>query len=119
MTGYLRDCCVEVLLPDDVTADLVLWDGDVDPFTGEEVMWPQPLVYWSNGTISRGECGIDKRTPEERVADEQEAAEIDEWFDRVADAAAAGALNARSHPQQPVDNPVDDSNPRQPERTQP
>jgi hypothetical protein len=52
MTYALEDCCVYVVL--DADKELVLEEGDVDPFSGEEVGWPAPRIYWSNGTITEG-----------------------------------------------------------------
>lgn len=55
MAAYLSDCCLEVVVPDDVAPVLRIEDGEVDPFTGEEVGWPAPVIYWSNGTITAGD----------------------------------------------------------------
>lgn len=54
MVYGLDDCCLHVTLPDGVEPALVLWSDDVDPFTGDEIGWPEPRVYWSNGTITEG-----------------------------------------------------------------
>lgn len=48
------DCCLEVCIPPDAVPALTLNEDDVDPFTGETIMWPSPRVYWSNGTITDG-----------------------------------------------------------------
>lgn len=51
-TFVIDDCCVQVHIAAEPV--LVLAGGDVDPFTGEEVGWPFPVVYWSNGTVTAG-----------------------------------------------------------------
>lgn len=33
---------------------LVLGDGETDPLTGEEILWPYPRTYWSNGVVTDG-----------------------------------------------------------------
>lgn len=50
----LDDCCLEVLLPPGTVPLLTLGADEVDPFTGEEIAWPLPRVYWSNGVITDG-----------------------------------------------------------------
>lgn len=52
MNVLIADCCVDVCM--DAEPLLEVAQGDVDPFTGEEVVWPAPRVYWSNGAITDG-----------------------------------------------------------------
>lgn len=52
---YFKDCCLEVLLPADAVAELVIDEDEIDPFTGDVCGWPAPIVYWSNGTITLGQ----------------------------------------------------------------
>lgn len=56
MAGYLEDCCLAVIV--DAVPVMRLEDGDFDPFTGEEVGWPSPVIYWSNGTITAGSVEV-------------------------------------------------------------
>lgn len=60
MIKYLADCCLEVIF--DAEPDLILETGDTDPFTGEEISWPNPRVYWSNGAITDGTWTTDGAT---------------------------------------------------------
>lgn len=52
MKVQLTDCCLTVVF--DAEPELVVETGDVDPLTGEEVGWPGPRVYWSNGLVTDG-----------------------------------------------------------------
>jgi len=52
MTKSLADCCLKVIF--DADPELILEAGDIDPFTGEEIGWPNPRVYWSNGVVTDG-----------------------------------------------------------------
>lgn len=51
-TVTLEDCCITVTM--DAYPLLTLDAGDTDPFTGQEIGWPAPRVYWSNGVITDG-----------------------------------------------------------------
>lgn len=58
-TYSVEDCCCATAIT--CEPELILWDGDIDPFTGTEIGWPQPRVYWRNGTITDGWVdGLDK-----------------------------------------------------------
>lgn len=57
----LADCCLEVAF--DAEPELVLQSGDTDPFTGAEVGWPYPVVYWSNGAVTAGSYAQSEETP--------------------------------------------------------
>lgn len=46
------DCCLTMAFR--ATPVLTVDDGEVDPFTGEEVGWPFPRIYWSNGVVTDG-----------------------------------------------------------------
>lgn len=50
----LDDCCLTVCLPPGVAPTLTLGADEIDPFTGEEIGWPLPRIYWSNGVITDG-----------------------------------------------------------------
>lgn len=52
LNNHARDCCLEVAV--DAEPVLVIQDGELDPFTDDEVGWPSPRVYWSNGTVTDG-----------------------------------------------------------------
>ena len=47
-----KDCCLEVAFRAEPV--LIVDDGEIDPFTGEEVGWPSPRIYWSNGVVTDG-----------------------------------------------------------------
>lgn len=47
-----KDCCLEVAFRAEPV--LIVGDGEIDPFTGEEVGWPSPRIYWSNGVVTDG-----------------------------------------------------------------
>lgn len=54
---YLEDCCLAVVVPS--TPLLRIEADEIDPFTGEEVGWPAPVIYWANGTITAGHLDDD------------------------------------------------------------
>lgn len=50
----MADCCVEIFIPAEVEPVLTIDTDDIDPFTGETMIWPSPRIYWSNGMITDG-----------------------------------------------------------------
>lgn len=50
----LDDCCLAVWLPPGVVPLLTVPQDEVDPIAGDEMIWPAPRTYWSNGTITDG-----------------------------------------------------------------
>ena len=52
MKASISDCCVKVAFDADIL--LVISEGEFDPIANEEIGWPFPRVYWSNGLVSDG-----------------------------------------------------------------